>query len=69
MQQKLLTIRELAAHLKIAPRTVFRLVDEGKIPPGIKIGHSIRWPDTLITEWITGGAKPTDISANTTGRS
>lgn len=40
---ELLTVKELAAKLKITVQTVYALIHSGQLPRGIKIGKSRRW--------------------------
>jgi predicted DNA-binding transcriptional regulator AlpA len=39
-------------------RTVYRLADSGKIPPGCKLGALRRWDMAEIEAFIAGGCKP-----------
>lgn len=49
---EILTIGELCLFLKIAEKTAYRLVLEGKIP-GFKVGGSWRFRKKEIDDWIT----------------
>jgi excisionase family DNA binding protein len=51
MNDEILTIREVAALLKINEKTAYRLVAEGKIP-GFKVGGSWRFDRQEIANWI-----------------
>jgi predicted DNA-binding transcriptional regulator AlpA len=44
--------------LDLSWRTVYRLADAGKIPPGYKLGASRRWDLSEIEDFIAGGCKP-----------
>jgi excisionase family DNA binding protein len=48
---KILTVKELAEYLKIAEKTAYRFVAEGKIP-GFRVGSSWRFRMREIDEWI-----------------
>ncbi len=48
---EILTIRELASYLKIAEKTAYRFVSEGRIP-GFKVGGSWRFRRSEIERWI-----------------
>ncbi|MFT6072965.1 MAG: excisionase family DNA binding protein [Dasania sp.] len=48
---EILTISELCAYLKLAEKTAYRLVSEGKIP-GFKVGGSWRFRKLEIDRWI-----------------
>lgn len=51
MTDEILTIKEVAAYLKIKEKTAYRLVAEGKIP-GFKVGGSWRFRREEIVAWI-----------------
>ncbi len=55
---EILTVKELAAYLKIAEKTAYRLAFEGKLP-GFKMGGAWRFRKSVIDQWIkdhsTGG--------------
>lgn len=46
-----MTIRELAAYLKMAEKTLYRLAAAGAVP-GFKVGGSWRFRESQIDEWI-----------------
>lgn len=46
-----MTIRELAAYLKMAEKTLYRLAAEGSIP-SFKVGGSLRFRKGEIDKWI-----------------
>jgi excisionase family DNA binding protein len=46
-----MTIRELAAYLKMAEKTLYRLAAEGAVP-GFKVGGSWRFRKSEIDKWI-----------------
>ncbi len=51
MDTDILTVREVAAYLKIKEKTAYRLAAEGKIP-GFKVGGSWRFRQSDIESWI-----------------
>lgn len=51
MTSEIMTIKEVAAYLKLKEKTAYRLVAEGKIP-GFKVGGSWRFKRADIEEWI-----------------
>ena len=64
MEDEILTLKEVADHLKLAEKTAYRLASEGKLP-GFKVGGSWRFQRTDIEVWIekqkkevSGGARP-----------
>lgn len=48
---EIMTVKELAEYLKIAEKTAYRFVAEGKIP-GFKVGSAWRFRQKEIDAWI-----------------
>ncbi len=51
MVDQILTLKEVAAYLKLAEKTAYRLVSEGKLP-GFKVGGSWRFKREDLAAWI-----------------
>ncbi|WP_133012440.1 methylation-associated defense system helix-turn-helix domain-containing protein MAD1 [Marinomonas flavescens] len=51
MEGQILTLREVAAYLKLAEKTAYRLASEGKLP-GFKVGGSWRFKREDLEAWI-----------------
>ncbi|WP_318459501.1 helix-turn-helix domain-containing protein [Photobacterium leiognathi] len=51
MDDQILTLKEVAAYLKLAEKTAYRLVSGGKLP-GFKVGGSWRFKLEDIQVWI-----------------
>lgn len=51
MTDQILTLREVAAYLKLAEKTAYKLAAEGKLP-GFKVGGSWRFKEADIERWI-----------------
>lgn len=51
LETDIITIRELAAYLKMAEKTLYRLASEGAIP-GFKVGGAWRFRKSEIDRWI-----------------
>jgi len=49
---EIMTLKELAEYLKVAEKTIYRLVNENKIP-AFKVGGSWRFKKQDIDLWIT----------------
>jgi len=49
---EIMTIKEVAAYLKLNEKTTYKLVADGKIP-GFKAGGSWRFRKSEINRWIT----------------
>ena len=54
--EKLLTAKAVGEMLSLSKRQIFRLKSSGKIPAPIRIGGSVRWAESIITEWLRMGA-------------
>jgi excisionase family DNA binding protein len=50
VQEDILTIPELAAHLKVHPTTIYRLLREGRVP-GFRVGAAWRFRRVEIENW------------------
>ena len=55
MQRELLTVREVAAALKISPRQVWKLRAVGRLPMPVKLSRSVRWRATDIELFVQAG--------------
>lgn len=51
MNNDILTIREVAEHLKINEKTAYRLAAEGKLP-GFKVGGAWRFMKADLDAWV-----------------
>lgn len=51
MEDEILTLKEVAEHLKLAEKTAYRLAAEGKLP-GFKVGGSWRFQKVDVEAWI-----------------
>ena len=51
MNKKLLTLKEVAAYLKLAEKTAYKLAAEDKLPR-FKVGGSWRFKESDIERWI-----------------
>lgn len=51
MTDEILTLKEVAEYLKLAEKTAYRLVAEGRLP-GFKVGGSWRFKQQDIEAWI-----------------
>ena len=52
---ELLTVRELAARMKISQRQVWKLLSSGRIPAPVRISRSVRWREADIVHWVELG--------------
>jgi excisionase family DNA binding protein len=49
--QQFLTVKELAERLAVKPLTIYRLVNEGKLP-AVKIGRAIRFEPDAVAAFL-----------------
>jgi len=47
-----LTVRELAALLRVSPNSVYEAYKRGEIPGGRRVGRSIRFHTATVLEWF-----------------
>lgn len=50
----LLKVKEVAARLRVAPMTVYRLIHAGELPGTIRVGNSIRIPASVVDAYLEG---------------
>lgn len=55
---EILTLKELASYLKVNPRTVYRLLADGKLP-AFRVGHAWRFRRAEVDAWARAGGNPT----------
>ena len=51
MADEIMTLREVAEYLKVAEKTAYRLVADGKLP-GFKVGGAWRFRRADMEKWI-----------------
>ncbi len=51
MEDRLMTVKQLATYLNVNERTVLKLVQEGALP-GVKVGNQWRFRKTMIDTWL-----------------
>jgi excisionase family DNA binding protein len=57
----LMTVEEVASYLRVAKKTIYRLLKQGKIP-ATKVGQQWRFDKVSIDEWLL--QKPAETRAN-----
>jgi len=53
---QLLSAKQLGAKLNLSKRQIFRLNSCGKLPKPLRIGGSVRWSESTISQWLSAGA-------------
>lgn len=53
MQDQVMTIDDLALHLKLSTSTLYKLCAQGRVP-GQKVGRHWRFHKTVIDRWLGG---------------
>ena len=51
----LLTVKEVAAMLRLSVNQTYLLKDKGQIPGDVRIGRAIRFDKDVIESWIRNG--------------
>lgn len=57
MEPELLSIRDLSIMLGFKSTKLWMMRKEGKLPPSVKVGGSIRWTRASIISWINNGCR------------
>ena len=60
MNPELLTVREVAAALKVSPRQIWKLNAMGRLPAPIRQARSVRWRSSDIAEFVRLGCPSRD---------
>ena len=66
MLENLMTVKEVAALLRVSPQTLYKMLEQGLIP-AVKIGSQWRFDRDQIREWIKARAGGTAPGALPTG--
>ena len=53
--ERLLAVKDVAALLGVSARHVWRMNADGRLPPPVRFGRSIRWRNTDVASWIDAG--------------
>lgn len=56
MADEIMTLKEVAEYLKVAEKTAYRLVAEGKLP-GFKVGGAWRFRRVDMEKWIAAQSR------------
>jgi excisionase family DNA binding protein len=59
----MLTVHDVAGMLNCSTRTVYRLIDSGRMPRPVRLGALVRWPRADIESWIALGCPRADGAA------
>lgn len=51
MDNRILTVKDVAAYLKVTQRTIYRLIQERKMP-SFRVGGSWRFQQAELEKWI-----------------
>lgn len=51
----LIDSKEVSKLLKLSPRTVWAMQNDGRMPPPIRIGSAVRWNYETLKNWIDQG--------------
>ena len=55
MDNRLLTVTDVAKVLSISARQVWKLLAARQLPPPLRLGRSVRWPEEELKTWIAAG--------------
>jgi predicted DNA-binding transcriptional regulator AlpA len=51
----LIAAKDVARHMQVSLRTVWRTRSAGQMPPPVRIGAAVRWRLDEIRKWISDG--------------
>ena len=61
MNPVLLTVRDVAAALKVSPRQVWKLSSSGRLPTPVRLSRSVRWRANDIARWVELGCPAREV--------
>ena len=53
--ERLLKAGDVSVMLSLSKRQVHRLNSSGQIPEPVRVGGSVRWPESELSAWIQAG--------------
>ena len=53
-----MTVKEVAALLRVSPQTLYKMLDQGEIP-AVKVGSQWRFDRNRIRDWLEGQSSET----------
>jgi len=54
-ETNMLTGGDVARVLKCSRQSIYRMRDQGRIPPPVRLGRLMRWRRALLEQWIADG--------------
>lgn len=68
VRRAMMAVEDVADELGCSPKHVNRMANSGRMPRPVKLGTLVRWPRSVIEQWITDGC-PNVRNAGKRGRS
>lgn len=50
--ERLMTIEEVAEHLRVPVLTIRWLRQEGRFAPAVKVGRRLLWEESVVNDWV-----------------
>jgi predicted DNA-binding transcriptional regulator AlpA len=60
--ETMLTKEDLSKRCRLSKRSIDRKIDQGLLPPGFKLGGSVRWREADIDQWIRTLSKSPSVA-------
>ena len=55
---ELMSVDDVGDMLRCSSRHVYRMSDNGKMPPPVRLGALVRWSRAALMKWISDGCPP-----------
>lgn len=52
LSERLISLKEFADLLSVNPRTVYRLVESGRLPKSVRVGRSVRFKSSDVQAYF-----------------
>jgi len=62
--ESLLTVPQVARLIGLAPRTLWRMIPEGRTPETVRVGRHVLFKALEVTQWVEAGCHGRRSSAN-----
>jgi excisionase family DNA binding protein len=59
--ERLMTIDEVADHLRVGVQTVRWLRQEGRFAPAVKVGRRLAWQESAVREWVAANRESAEL--------
>lgn len=56
--ESLIGVKDLAKLTGVSARSIWKFLSEGRTPPAVRIGRSVRFRASQVDAWVRAGCRP-----------